>query len=137
MASNIRFTIDGEPVAQGRPRFGKGKVYDPEKSRNFKQYVKLVASQHKPEKPIEGQIQLMVEIYRSIPKSMPKYKRELIKDMKVRPVTKPDVDNYIKAIKDALNGVIWRDDSQVVTLVVSKWYSENPRVEVNVIELEG
>jgi Holliday junction resolvase RusA-like endonuclease len=39
-------------------------------------------------------------------------------------------------VKDALNSVIWKDDSQVVDLVVSKWYSETPRVEVTIIPLE-
>lgn len=131
----ISFTIDGEPVAQGRPRFGQGRVYDPSRSRDFKQYVKLVASQHKPPKPLEGELHLIVNVYRSIPKSMPKYKRELIKEDKLRPTTKPDVDNYVKSIKDGLKGVIWRDDSQVVSLVVAKWYSENPRVEVVVGEV--
>lgn len=46
---NLTFTIPGEPTAQGRPRFsthsGFVKAYDPEKSRNYKSYVKLLASE--------------------------------------------------------------------------------------------
>ena len=46
---NLTFTIPGEPTAQGRPRFsthdGFVKAYDPEKSRNYKAYVKLLASE--------------------------------------------------------------------------------------------
>ncbi|MEC2070323.1 RusA family crossover junction endodeoxyribonuclease [Alkalihalophilus marmarensis] len=134
----IRFTIDGEPVAQGRPRAGKDKytgrtrVYDPAKSKDFKQYVKLVASQYKPPQPLEGEINLVVKVFKSIPKSMAKYKQEMARNGELRPTTKPDVDNYVKGVKDGMNGIIWRDDSQVVSLTVGKWYSDNPRVEVEV-----
>lgn len=53
----------------------------------------------------------------------------------IRPITKPDADNYIKAIKDALKSVIWRDDSQVVDLHISKYYSDSPRITVEVTEI--
>ena len=70
----ILFEIPGEPVAQGRPRAGKsfaGKtvLYDPEKSRDFKQFVKLVAVQYAPKELITGPIDLYVDVYRSTPKS--------------------------------------------------------------------
>ncbi|NRG47334.1 RusA family crossover junction endodeoxyribonuclease [Bacillus sp. CRN 9] len=53
----------------------------------------------------------------------------------LRPVTKPDVDNYVKGIKDALKSVIWQDDSQVVDLLVSRYYSQTPRVEITIQQL--
>ncbi len=54
----------------------------------------------------------------------------------IRPTTKPDLDNYLKAIKDALKGICWRDDSQVVAYrePFGKYYSAKPRVEVDVLE---
>lgn len=63
----ILFEIPGEAVAQGRPRAGKsfnGKtvLYDPEKSRDFKQYVKLVAGHYAPKELITGPIRLFVDI---------------------------------------------------------------------------
>nr|WP_318837529.1 RusA family crossover junction endodeoxyribonuclease [Psychrobacillus glaciei] len=66
--SNIFFEILGEPVAQGRPRAGKswgGKtvLYDPDKSRDFKQYVRLVAGQNAPKELITGPIDLWPLIY--------------------------------------------------------------------------
>ncbi|MBU9711088.1 RusA family crossover junction endodeoxyribonuclease [Evansella tamaricis] len=137
----ITFTIYGEPVAQGRPRTGKsftGKtvVYDPKKSRNYKQYVRLVALEHRPKNLLESELELVIDVFRKIPKSMPKYKQELAIEGKLRPTTKPDVDNYAKGIKDGLSGIIWNDDKQVVSLLVRKWYSSTPRVEVKVIEIE-
>jgi Holliday junction resolvase RusA-like endonuclease len=53
----------------------------------------------------------------------------------MRPLTRPDIDNYCKAPLDALNGIVWRDDSQVVELTVSKFYSSRPRLELEAVEL--
>lgn len=65
--NNILFEIPGEPVAQGRPRAGKswtGKtvLYDPDKSRDFKQYVKLVVGQYALKELITGPIDLAIDI---------------------------------------------------------------------------
>jgi len=137
----IEFTIYGDPVAQGRPRAGRGpgghvRMYDPAKSKDYKQYVKLTAAQHRPEKLIEGEIELVVDVYRSIPKSMSKKKRALALEGKLRPITKPDVDNYVKGVKDGISGVIWEDDKQVVSLTVRKWYSDAPKVVVKITEIK-
>lgn len=138
--SEISFTVWGDPVAQGRPRAGKGpgghvRMYDPAKSKDYKHFVKLTAAQHRPDKLIEGEIELVVDVYRSIPKSFSKKKRALAIAGDLRPTTKPDVDNYVKGIKDGISGVIWHDDRQVVSLLVRKWYAEAPRVEVKISEV--
>ena len=131
---NILFEIPGEPVAQGRPRAGKswgGKtvLYDPDKSRDFKQYVKLVGSQHAPKELITGPIDLAVDIYRATPKKyQTKPKQDLIEKGELRPTTKPDVDNYVKGVKDGLNKVIWQDDSQAVRLAVRKFYISDHKI---------
>jgi len=130
----IEFTVYGEPIAQARPKAttinGHVRMYDPKKSRDFKDYVKLVASENAPRSLLEGPLSMRVQIFRPTPKSFSKRKTAQAEAGEIRPITKPDVDNYIKAIKDALKNVIWKDDSQVVQLIASKWYSERPRVEV-------
>ncbi|QPC47129.1 RusA family crossover junction endodeoxyribonuclease [Mangrovibacillus cuniculi] len=132
----ISFTVYGEPVAQGRPRAstiaGRVRMYDPKKSRDFKQYVKLVAAEHKPAELLEGPLMLTVHIYKPTLKSFSKKKKEAAERGQIRPITKPDVDNYVKGIKDACNKVLWNDDSQIVDLSISKYYSVNPRIEVSV-----
>lgn len=139
----ISFEIMGDPVAQGRPRAGKtfaGKtvLYDPAKSREFKQYVKLIASQHQPQELISGPIYLSVDVYRPIPKKyQTKPKLELIEKGLLLPTTKPDVDNYVKGVKDGLSKIIWQDDSQVVSLNVRKFYSMTPKVFVNISFMES
>ncbi|WP_279284564.1 RusA family crossover junction endodeoxyribonuclease [Clostridium sporogenes] len=48
----------------------------------------------------------------------------------VRPTIKPDVDNIAKVILDSLNGLAYKDDKQIIFCSISKWYGENPKVEV-------
>lgn len=137
----ISFTVPGEVQAQGRPRAyvmknGRIGVYDPEKSRHYKAYFRWCASQVAPTAPLEGPCEVEVTAYLSIPKTMPKYKRKLIAEGKLFPTKKPDVDNLIKSCFDSLNKLIWKDDSQVYKLTVTKLYDENPRVEVKVKEVQ-
>lgn len=136
MTKPIKFTVYGEPVAQGRPKFttinGHAKAYDPLKSRSYKEYVRTEALKIKPLKPLEGPIALTVKAYRSIPKSFSKKKTEAAKQGEIKPTTKPDIDNVIKGIKDALKSIIWHDDSQVVELTGEKLYSDTPRVEITI-----
>src|SRR5699024_3314962 len=108
----------------------------PKESRDYKEYVSLIARQHAPKKPYEGQLSVQLKIYRPIPKSTTKKNRKLFLAGVKRPVVKPDNTNYAKGIEDALNGVIYKDDSQIVDLQIQKYYSDNPRVEVNVRELD-
>jgi Holliday junction resolvase RusA-like endonuclease len=134
----IQLTIDGEPVAQGRPRFstrnGFVRAYDPQKSRSYKERVRLVAFD-KIKQRLMGPIKMTVDIYRGIPKSWSKVKQTQAEQGYLKPTLKPDVDNYVKAIKDALNGIAYVDDSQVVVLFISKYYSREPRVEIQIEEV--
>jgi Holliday junction resolvase RusA-like endonuclease len=137
----IQFIVYGEPVAQGRPRAaninGRIRMYDPKKSSDFKDYVRLVASEHRPEQLLEGPISLVVKVYKPTLKSFSKKKKVAAEAGHLRPTSKPDVDNYVKGVKDALKNVIWKDDSQVVDLHISKWYSETPRVEITIVPLDA
>lgn len=139
--STYTAVVLGDPVAQGRPRFSRQggfvKAYDPAKSRDYKSYVRLIAAQNAPDSPVEGAIEFSLRIYRAIPKGMPKYKREAAKEGRLRPVTKPDVSNVLKGVEDALKGVWYKDDSQIVGFgVLGKWYDERPRIEIMMRELE-
>lgn len=141
----IEFTIPGPPVPQGRPRAGKiqnGRkkgqtvLYDPKESKDYKVYVSLIAQHYAPKKLIEEPLSVQMKIYRGIPKSMAKKDKAAALAGLNRPITKPDNSNYAKGIEDALNGVIYKDDSQIVDLSVSKYYSDNPRVEISIKEIE-
>lgn len=138
--NTIQFIIYGEPTAQGRPRFstrgGFVKAYDPDKSRSFKSLVKEVAQLHRPEKLIEGPVNMAVKIFRGIPKSWSHKKQAAAVAGTIRPISKPDLSNYTKLLEDAINTVILRDDSQVVSFDGSgKWYAAIPRAEIIITEL--
>src|SRR5690625_5127181 len=111
-------------------------MYDPKESREYKRYVSLIARQHAPKTLLKGPLSVEMKIYRKIPKSTTKKDRALISEGIKRPITKPDNTNYAKGIEDALNGIIYKDDSQIVDLQVQKYYSDDPRVEVKIRELE-
>lgn len=132
--SLLTIVIPGEPVAQGRPKFAnRGKfvtVYDPPKSKKYKSIVASAAMQVKPEKLMEGPLHVEVHVYKGSLKSFSKKKAELAENKFLRPTTKPDADNYAKGIIDALKGIIWHDDGQVVDLITRKYYSAKPRAEV-------
>ena len=138
--SMIEFVIPGEPVAQGRPRAttigGRVRMYDPAKSKNYKKHVSAIAKLNAPKKPLETPLRVKLDIYRPMLKSMSKKRRELANARIYRPITKPDNSNYAKGIEDALNGIIYKDDSQIVDLIVRKYYSDDPRVEVLIEEVE-
>lgn len=137
----IEFTVPGEPVAQGRPRFStRGsfvKAYDPEKSKDYKAYVKLVsmaAMNERSLKSFDGAIAVSIRAYVSVPKSKSKKFRENALKGLEHPTKKPDCDNIAKILLDAMTGIVYEDDKQIIKLVVEKFYDEVPRVEVTVFD---
>ena len=137
----IEFEIPGEPQPQGRPIFSsKTKTArDPDKSRNYKKLVRFYARRSQPPDILKGALIVHIDIFKKPPKSISDRvkNRASLKNETMRPITKPDVDNYSKGIKDACTGIIWKDDSQVVELLVRKFYSMNPRAVVKVREIDG
>ena len=128
----MRLIIDGKPEPQLRPRISGNRMYDPKKTKDYKSYVSLMARKQYKGEMLISPLSVEMDIYRQIPKSVSKKRRKLKDDKLIRPVVKPDVDNYTKGILDALNGIVYKDDSQVVDLTARKYYSENPRVEINI-----
>lgn len=132
----IKITIPGSPIGKGRPKFstfgGYPKAYTPQKTVNYENLVKLSYQQQCNDKPYPKEISLRAEIraYFAIPKSVSKTKRDMMLKGQINPTKKPDTDNIAKAILDALNGIAYYDDAQIVDLTVYKRYSDSPRAEV-------
>lgn len=130
----IKFDILGEPVAKGRPRVTRWGCHTPKKTVNYENLVKLSFMQAKQPK-LDGMLSMIVDLYFKIPKSVSKTKRQQMIDGEIRPQKKPDLDNCLKAISDALNDLAYDDDKQIVHVSVSKYYSEEPRAEVKIHEI--
>ncbi|MBC1935211.1 RusA family crossover junction endodeoxyribonuclease [Listeria grandensis] len=130
----LEFDIPLEPVAQGRPRFAtRGKfttAYDPPKSKKYKDTIKQMIKSTTPPKMLEGPLFVELTFYRNIPKSFSKKERAAALAGTMLPTQKPDVDNYAKAILDAISGYFFHDDNQISDLVCRKRYSDNPRTHV-------
>jgi len=137
----IQFTVYGNPQAQGRPRAGRTRtgrviVYDPTASKHYKHQVGWVASEHRPPELIESAVSLTVKVYRPIPSTWSKKKQERAEKGELLPTSKPDLSNYIKGIEDAIEGIILKNDSQVVDYGDScKRYGKEPRIEILIREV--
>lgn len=134
---NYKFEIPGEPVAKGRPRFSfKGKdvkTYTPKKTVSYENLVKLSFMQQVGNvEPIHKGVYVYIQAYLKIPDSTSKKKREQMNEKEILPLKKPDCDNIAKGILDALNGMAYDDDKQIVSLEVNKFYSDRPRAVVNI-----
>lgn len=135
----FRFMVPGEPVGKGRPRVvrrgGFTQTYTPEKTASYENLVKLEFQRQGGRMLKDGPVFLSIQAWCGIPKSVSKRKREAMMGGLIRPTKKPDCDNVAKTIADALNGLAWRDDSQVVSLLVVKRFGEEPGVEVTIEEV--
>ena len=124
-------TIPGKPRGKGRPRFSRatGRTYTDDATAVYENLVKNMWMTVVGER-LSGELAVSIEAHYAIPTSKPKKMQAAMRDGAMRPTTKPDIDNVIKAVLDGLNGVAYADDSQVVALSASKRYSDDPRVVV-------
>ena len=137
----IMFTVYGEPVAKGRPRFVKRgnyvQAYTPVKTKTYEDEVRLLATKAKGSgSTLEGSVSVFIYISFSVPQSYSKRKREACLSGQEKHTKKPDLDNVAKIICDGMNGIIFNDDSQITSLHVTKVYGEVGKVEVLVREDE-
>jgi len=130
----IEIVLAGAPVGKGRPRFVKatGRAFTPERTVRFEDRLSLAAQAAMNGQPLmEGPLKVLVEARMPIPVSKPKKWQAAALAGQIRPVVKPDADNFAKML-DACNLVVWTDDSQVVDLRVLKFYSTAPELRVRV-----
>lgn len=135
------FKIPGKVQAKQRPRFSVkyGRAYTPQQTVKYENYVKVCYMDYMNQlgwEPIKGAIKADIEVFMEVPKSDSKKVKEAKLSGKIRPQVKPDVDNLCKTILDALNGLAYDDDKQVVECVVKKYYGEEPSVCVKLKSLE-
>jgi Holliday junction resolvase RusA-like endonuclease len=136
----ITMVVEGEPQGKGRPRAasrgGFVSMYTPKKTKDYEQLIATEARASMQGRAlIEGPVSVEMEMYHAIRKSWTKKKREMARIGKVVPTIKIDVDNCLKVFCDALNGVVWKDDVQVVNVTISKRFSDEPCVLFRVIPM--
>ena len=128
----MEFFVPGLPHGKGRPRVTKrGITYTPKKTQVAEGNIVACFQLSFPDLvPLSGQVRLEVDAFFQIPASAPRARRQAMAEGLVRPTKKPDADNILKAVGDALNGVAWDDDSQIVSVRVDKWYADKPGTKI-------
>lgn len=120
-------------MGKQRPRVTRHVTYTPKKTVEYEKRVReIFKEKYKNHEPINGPVKMHVTAYLKIPKSASKIKKTAMERNRIRPTKKPDWDNIGKIITDALNKVAYHDDKQVVSCTVDKFYSSEPRVQVDI-----
>lgn len=135
----VDFVIQGKVQAKQRPRFNRysGKTYTPNETIAYENWVKTCyLEKYKDKELMEKPLRVTIKAYFEIPKSTSKKRKKQMMDNEILPMVKPDTDNIAKGVLDSLNGIAYKDDKQVVELIVNKFYSNTPYVSVMIEEIE-
>ncbi|WP_433886933.1 RusA family crossover junction endodeoxyribonuclease [Pseudomonas vranovensis] len=137
----VSFLVPGEPVGKGRPRIGKvgnhARMFTPAKTASYEGLIAMAGTNAMAGRTLlEGAVMVELRIVMAVPQSKSKKWKAQALAGEVFPTKKPDMDNVIKAIYDGLNGVVWKDDVQVVDAFVRKRYGEVPGVHVRIVPLQ-
>jgi Holliday junction resolvase RusA-like endonuclease len=129
-AAPITVLIRGPAVAKGRPRFTrKGFAFTPAKTRKYEAHGRLAAQLAMDGRPpLAGPVLLTALVELPIPASWSKRRTAAAIVGDIRPTSRPDVDNYLKAGLDVLNGIVVADDSLIVSVAVEKKYGVDPKL---------
>ena len=136
----VQYSVPGEPRGKGRPRFAKRgnfvKTYTDAKTVSYEDQIRFYALKAMGDsKVIEGAVRVFVSIRMAVPKSYSNKRREACLNGSDKPLKKPDWDNVAKSICDAMNGIIYGDDTQIVEAHVTKQYAAQSEVIVLVQEV--
>jgi Holliday junction resolvase RusA-like endonuclease len=126
--TRVQATKDGRTFAQEYPD-GRSVKYESQL-----RYAAQCEMNGRP--PTIQPCRVIVDVYMQAPSSGSK--REIAARLRndLRPLKKPDVDNFLKSVGDALNGVVWKDDSAIVEATVRKWWADDPRLVIEVETIE-
>lgn len=127
----ITFTLPLKAVPQGRPRFDtrSGHAHTPNKSIRFTRDFRILARPHLPKEVLDGSLSISVHFLIQKPKSVPNKRKW--------PNVRPDLDNYLKAVLDAMSPQgpwkgFWKDDGQIIHVIASKQYSDQDLIKITV-----
>ncbi len=131
------FEMIGSIVGKARPRMNTrtGKAYTPTNTKNYEYFLRQWFIREYPNfKPLENRVKVSITAYFEIPKSTSKKKETEMLAENISPTKKPDIDNIIKIVLDAMNKFAFKDDTQVTKIEVEKKYAETPKIYVKIEE---
>jgi Holliday junction resolvase RusA-like endonuclease len=135
----IHFQVEGDPKGKGRPRFTRAgsftRVYTDKQTLDYEVVIKSCAAHAMGSNDLlETAVSVFLYVRLAVPQSYSKKRTEACLSGLEKPCKKPDIDNIAKTFLDAMNGVIFKDDTQVIDLHVKKLYSAFAGVDVMVME---
>ena len=131
----MRFEVLGEVIGKGRPRFTRsGRTYTPKKTLDYEREIKI-AYTSKYTYLSKRSLRIKICAYLEVTKSHSKVKKQKMLANELQCTKKPDADNIVKVVLDALNKVAYQDDTQVVELVAIKRWSNESRLKVIIEEI--
>lgn len=131
------FTMIGDIVGKARPRMNTrtGRAYTPTKTKNYEYFLRECFINEYPDfKTIETRVKVTIIAYFDIAKSTSKKKEAEMLLQNVSPTKKPDIDNIVKVVLDAMNKFAFKDDTQVTKLEVEKKYAKIPSIYIKIEE---
>lgn len=136
----VTFFVDGAARGKQRPRTvrkgGVTRTYTPQETKQYEQLVKSAYMLKADGAFFDGPVRVTLSVFVEPPKSMSKAKRqEILRNDNIRPTSRPDLDNVVKSICDALNKVAYKDDAQIVELYISRHYGLKNGVCVTIREV--
>ncbi len=137
----VTIRLPGPPRGKGRPRFARVgqfvRTFTDEKTMSYEERLSEAgATCMKATPPRLGALSVRIEAAFPIPESWSKKKRSAALAGDLMPTGKPDFDNISKIVGDALNGIVWKDDSQIINASFRKFYAEHPGLIVSVWDWE-
>ena len=134
----VQFPVFGEPVPKARPRFTyRGHTYTPTKTAGYEKIVATAAKQAMGgSEPLETPVAVFIHITYAIPSSYSKKRREACLNGSEKPMTRNfgDLDNVVKSLTDGMNGIVYKDDSQIVGIHATKVFGTESLVQIMVKE---
>lgn len=132
-------TVYGKPQGKGRPRYttraGHAVAYTPASTKAYEAQIRQAWEEQDGRDYGSAALALILTAYYPPPSRARKAEREAMLAGKVPVRDKPDLDNIIKAVMDALNGRAYADDRQVTHISAARAYSSDPRVEIDLIPI--
>ena len=127
----VRISVPGQPQGKGRARFGNGRTYTPSKTVAYEGLIAMAGEKAMQGRDLmEGPVYVTVTATFDIPKSRAKKIGAAMTSGIAWHVGKPDADNIMKAAGDGLNGIVWKDDSQIAYFKITKLYGEKPGLDI-------
>lgn len=131
------FEMIGDIVGKARPRMNTriGRAYTPTNTKLYEYSLRQWFIREYPNfTPIETRVKVTIIAYFGIPKSTSKKKEAEMLQGNISPTKKPDADNVVKIILDAMNKFAFKDDTQVTKLEIEKKYDKTPRIYIKIEE---